>query len=87
MMENICAPVIVYMAMGIIVFIVGLYKKLKPFTMAIKIAVIAFWICFLQLLCQHGYTTLSWLLVLLPFVIMLGVYAIAMETILLNQQQ
>ena len=41
----------------------------KIFIFIIKILVIAFWTWVLNLICKDGYTWVSWLLVLLPFIL------------------
>jgi hypothetical protein len=39
-----------------------------------KILFMLFWVFILNYLCMHGLKTLSWLLVLLPYIIMLFVF-------------
>jgi len=42
---------------------------------------IAAWTWFLNFLCSKGYKGISWFLVLLPFLLMLGVFVMAMEVV------
>jgi hypothetical protein len=80
-------PVLFYLLMGIISFLVALYRKCSVWMLLLKIIVIVLWTCLLQVICGYGYITLAWLLVLLPFVVMLGIYSIALETLIQQQKQ
>ena len=42
---------------------------------ALKLTYVGFWTWILHLICKEGYSTLSWILVLLPFVVVFGLLA------------
>ena len=62
---KLCAPALVYLALSVI----GLFIGAKMFTL-IHIIGILLWTFILNFLCSKGYTTLSWILVLLPIIFM-----------------
>lgn len=49
-----------------------------------KIIYVIFWLYVLQKLCKNGYTTLSWILVLLPIIVMFILVGILL-TVLMNK--
>ena len=64
-------------------YCVGMYKcNVSSITavFAMKVIYIAVWTFILQLICSRGYETLSWILVLLPILIMFILIALVMLT-------
>ena len=74
-MESICSPAIAYLIISSIILIVSasshslLYILSKAFFMAV-------WAWFLSHLCKNGYGSVSWFLVIAPW-ILLAIFAIA----------
>ena len=82
-LRNICTPALVYLAISFfsVFFLLLQYSYgntlidigLTPYTVAIiftiKILYVLFWTWLLNLICRSGYGTVSWVLVLLPFVL------------------
>ena len=63
------------------VYCLGLYEcDTQNVTMifAIKILYVLFWTWILNLICNQGYTTVSWILVLLPFILFFVLLAMMM---------
>ena len=61
-------------------YCVGKFSCIVPSTILVfvfKIAFIAFWTFILDLLCKAGYTNISWVLVLLPFILFLITFILA----------
>lgn len=65
---KLCAPALVYLVLSVI----GLFIGAHMFTI-IHVLSILLWTFILNYICSIGYTTLSWILVLLPIIIMVGV--------------
>jgi hypothetical protein len=70
-----------YLVLAAISVIVGVFQKFQLLSLLIKVVFVAAWTWFLNFLCSKGYKAISWFLVLLPFLLMLGVFAMAMEVV------
>ena len=78
-MSSICSPAIAYLIISSIVLIacVSLYPLRYPLHyILIKALFIALWAWFLNDLCQNGYESVSWFLVIAPW-ILVAIVAIA----------
>ncbi|NDA89413.1 MAG: hypothetical protein EBY20_00645 [Alphaproteobacteria bacterium] len=78
-LSKLCTPAMLYLVLAAISIVVGVFQKFQFFSLLVKVVFVAAWTWFLNLLCSKGYKAISWFLVLLPFLIMLGVFAMAME--------
>ena len=61
-------------------YCVGKYSCIVPSTISVflfKIIFVAFWTFILDLLCKAGYTNVSWILVLLPFIVFVITFILA----------
>ena len=61
-------------------YCVGKYSCIVPSTILVflfKITFVAFWTFILDLLCKAGYTNVSWILVLLPFIVFFTTFIFA----------
>ena len=68
--SKLCTPAKIYFAIAVIATIFGLFNGL-PLMMAFWKMVFAFaWTFVLGWLCKKGYESISWFLVLLPYIIM-----------------
>jgi hypothetical protein len=68
--SKLCTPAKIYFAIAVIAAIVSLFSG-APIIMAFMNLVFAFiWTYVLGWLCDKGYTSISWFLVLLPYIIM-----------------
>lgn len=69
--SNLCTPAKIYFAIAVIAAVVGLFNGLTVM-MAFWNLVFAFiWTFVLGWLCKKGFTSISWFLVLLPYIIIL----------------
>lgn len=64
---KLCTPALIYLVLSIIALFLGT----KMIT-AVNILLILLWTFILNYLCSIGLTTISWILVLLPLIIMFG---------------
>ena len=81
--SKLCTPAKIYFAIAVIATIFGLFSGLS-LMMAFWRMVFAFiWTYILGWLCKKGYTSISWFLVLLPYIIMalamLNIYNVTYE--------
>ena len=77
MMQNfkqLCEPAKLYFILVIISIIIGLFSGFKVLAIIIKLFFAVIWTFILNWLCKKGWSTLSWILVILPFIIMIVVY-------------
>lgn len=72
--NSLCAPAKIYLVLSTVAIVVGIFNKFSFMAIMGKILFMLFWVFILNYLCMHGLKTLSWLLVLLPYIIMLFVF-------------
>ena len=80
-LSKLCTPAMLYLVLAAISVVVGVFQKFQLFSLLVKVAFVAAWTWFLNFLCSKGYTAISWFLVLLPFLLMFGVFAMAREVV------
>jgi hypothetical protein len=68
---NICLPSLIYLILGLITVIMMVFQKIRAFITLIQLIVIIFWTWILNLICSAGYKWVSWVLLLLPFILVL----------------
>jgi len=83
-LSKVCKPALVYLVLSIISVIVIIMKKMTALTVITKILFVLLWTFFLDFLCKKGYKSVSWFLVLLPFLVMLGTFLMALEVVKTN---
>lgn len=67
-------PAKIYMVLSTVAIVVGIFNKFSFMSIMCKILFMLFWVFVLNYLCMHGLKTISWLLVVLPYVIMLMMF-------------
>ena len=67
-MSSICTPALIYLIFSILSILYMVYDHYSAGCVLVKVIFIGIWAWFLNLLCQHGFESLSWFLVLLPFI-------------------
>ena len=86
-MYKLCEPAMVYVVLAGISILFALFSKFHAFSILTKIVFVGAWTWFLNYLCMKGYKAISWFLVLLPFLIMLGIFALAAEIVNVASKQ
>ena len=66
---TLCNPAMLYLILSIIVILMGLSAQVQVGVFVVKLIWMVVWVYILNLLCSKGYTTVSWILVLLPFIL------------------
>jgi predicted PurR-regulated permease PerM len=75
--ESLCTPAKIYFAIALISCIIALFGGIPILAVFLKLVFAFIWTYILAWLCKHGYKTISWFLVLLPYiVIVLGLFGI-----------
>jgi len=69
--KMLCTPAKIYFALSVVSCIMMLFNRVNALAIFIKLIFVFFWTFILGLLCKNGYKSLSWFLVLLPFILML----------------
>jgi hypothetical protein len=76
--KKLCTPAKIYFAIAVISSIFALFSGVKLMIVAFKLLFAFGWTFILGWLCTKGFKTLSWFLVLLPYIIivlaMFGIY-------------
>jgi predicted PurR-regulated permease PerM len=87
--KNLCTPAKIYLVVTLFLCVMSLMHDAPVLAVAIKVVFAVIWTCILSWLCKKGLSTISWILVLFPFiVILLGILGmINMENNGQQQQQ
>ena len=78
---KLCAPAMVYFGLACISILFGVMKSISARSLVAKGVYAAIWTWLLNFICDKGYTTVSWLLVILPFVMMFGIVALILDMV------
>ena len=68
---QICSPALLYLIIGILAIGGMIFEKISVNVILLKSLFIIIWTWFLNFLCSKGHSTVSWILVLLPYIIFL----------------
>ena len=78
--SKLCTPAKIYFAIAVIASIIALFNGVGIFVVAGKLIFAFIWTFVLGWLCDKGYKSISWFLVLLPYIIialgMFGIYRV-----------
>lgn len=66
--SDLCTPAMIYFVISFIYLIISSLSNFNAIAIISKIFFILVWSWILNFLCANGFTIISWLLVLLPFV-------------------
>ena len=69
-----CTPAQLYLVLGAIGIIMGFFKNYSIETLLTKALFLVVWAWVLNWLCSKGFKAISWILVLLPFIMILSTY-------------
>jgi hypothetical protein len=75
-MSSICSPAIAYLIISSIFLIASVSSHPLHYILA-KAFFMAVWAWFLNYLCQNGHGSVSWFLVILPWILLVAIFAIA----------
>jgi len=83
----ICVPAMLYLILSVLALVTMAMKNCGALCLLFKVLFIAIWTWFLNFLCSNGYTVISWVLVLLPFVMFILMILLALEVIRMNKEE
>lgn len=66
-----CQPAKIYLAIAALGSLIAIMSRVPAMPVISKLAFAFLWSLFLNYLCGKGYTSVSWFLVLLPYVLLL----------------
>jgi hypothetical protein len=81
---KLCTPALIYLVLAVISLLMMISGGVHFISLVIKIVFVFLWTWLLNFLCNKGLGVVSWILVILPFVIVLGIVAGAYETVIRN---
>jgi hypothetical protein len=68
--SKLCTPAYIYFVVSLIYLIINSLSNFNIMNLIVKIFFIILWSLFLNFLCSSGYTMISWLIIVLPFLFM-----------------
>ena len=72
--SELCSPAQLYLVISVIAIVMAMVKQIQLSSILYKFVFMVGWTWVLNFLCSKGYKTVSWVLVFLPFIIiMLGI--------------
>jgi hypothetical protein len=69
--SQLCTPAMIYFVFSVIALIISFLSNFNIMSLIIKGFFIMLWSWFLNFLCSKGLTVISWILILLPFLMFL----------------
>jgi ABC-type uncharacterized transport system permease subunit len=69
--SKLCTPAKLYFAIAVLACIIALFNGLGVVAVLVKLIFAFIWTFVLGFLCSKGYQSLSWFLVLLPYIVIL----------------
>ena len=69
--SKLCTPAKVYFALAVLASLIALFNRMSVVGVFVKLVFAFIWTFVLGYLCDQGYKSLSWFLVLLPYIIIL----------------
>jgi hypothetical protein len=75
--KELCTPAALYFVISVIAIIIALFNGMKLMAVGIKAVFVIIYTFFLNFLCKKGFKSVSWFLVLLPYILMLTIFLMA----------
>ena len=80
-----CSPAQLYLVLGAISIIMGFLKNYGVWTLLTKAVFLVLWAWVLNWLCSKGFKAISWILVLLPFIMVLFTYFFIKDVVVVKE--
>jgi hypothetical protein len=78
-LAGLCRPAQFYLALSVISVFFVVINPFSISTIVIKLLFITLWTFILNWICSKGYTTISWILVILPYVIFILMFLVTLD--------
>jgi hypothetical protein len=82
-LARICLPAKIYLGMAVLAILFGLFSGVKFSILLWKLIFAVFYTWILNWLCSKGFKSVSWFLVLLPYII---IFAVAFKLLTISKQ-
>jgi hypothetical protein len=69
--KTLCTPAKIYFSLAVIASLIALFNKIPALAVFAKLVFAFIWVVILNWLCKKGYKSVSWGLVLLPYIMIL----------------
>jgi len=79
--SDLCTPAAIYLVLSTISVIFQIFTQFQFFSILFHILFVLAWTWILNFLCKKGYATLSWILLILPYIFVFGLIALGAEMI------
>ena len=77
--STLCTPALVYLIISSVAILFLFAQQFTIMTVLVKVGWTFLWTWLLNYICSKGYTTVSWIMVALPYVVMFGILALVLE--------
>jgi hypothetical protein len=67
---KLCPPAMLYLVVSVILIVIAVLGKFNAGAIVMKVIFVLIWTWFLNFLCSKGYQSISWFLVLIPYIFM-----------------
>ena len=78
---ELCTPAMVYLGISVVGLLFYAAARATAVTMLVKMMFVALWTWFLNYLCSKGLGGVSWFLVIVPWVFLLAISLVVVDTI------
>jgi hypothetical protein len=68
--SDLCTPAFIYFAISFIYLVITSFKNFNIITTIVTLFFILLWSWLLNVLCRNGYSIISWLIIVLPFLLL-----------------
>ena len=80
-----CTPAQLYLVLGAIGLIMGFLKNYGVWTLLTQALILVLWAWVLNWLCSKGFKAISWILVLLPFIMSFFTYFFIKDVVVIRE--
>ena len=82
--KKLCTPAFIYFVLGVISILVAIRYGLSMYIILAKAILILTWTWFLNYLCSKGLKGLSWFLVIVPYLMLIVAFLLAMDSMVVH---
>ena len=72
--SQLCTPAMIYFLISAISLVISVFTHFNVMSLIFKGLMLLIWTWFLNYLCSKGYIVISWILVLLPFLMIFSLF-------------
>ena len=72
--SQLCTPAMIYFLISAVTLVISIFTSFNIMSLIFRGLILVIWTWFLNYLCSKGYIVISWILVLLPFLMMFSFF-------------